>query len=151
MNLDKKILRTIVDKNFSWKDLNPKRFSDYDVVKSNVFCCFHEHNYQEGNAKFYYDEEKDVYLLHCFVERVNFYPHDYVERIICKEWEKYRDILDFLRHNMSDGEIIRQYKLIEKNTSELDESNFEKKKEYIDNVFDEAENLEDYIERLYVG
>ena len=150
MKFNIKGLRAVVNKNFTWKDLNPKRFSEYDVAKSNVFCPFHP-NHDTPSSKFYYNEDKEIYVLHCYSEHRSFEPADYVELIMCKEWEKYTDILDFLRHNMSEGEIIRQYEAFMKSQEVLTENNYQKKLEYINNVYEETENIVDYIEELYTA
>lgn len=150
MKFNIKGLRAVVDRNFTWKDLNPKRFSEYDVVRSNTMCPFHE-NHDTPASRFYYDEEDDLWILYCYSEKKAFHPYHYVELIMCKEWEKYTDILDFLKHNMSEGEIIRQYEAFMKSQEVLTENNYQKKVDYINNVYSETGNTVDYIEGLYTA
>lgn len=151
MTYKEKFIKEIINKSFTWKDVDPKRFSDYDVVKSNVFCPMHEHSYTEGNSKFYYDEEREIYILHCFVEHKNFTVYDYVKKIICEEKQRYSSPLSFLKYNMNEGDIRRLYKLAEENELNVQEDMFQKKKEYIDNVYTETGNVIDYIEELFTA
>ena len=52
---------------------------------------------------------------------------------------------------MSEGEIIRQYEAFMKSQEVLTENNYQKKLEYINNVYEETENIVDYIEELYTA
>lgn len=145
-----RIIKEIVNKNFTWGDLNPK-YDNVAQLKTNVMCMFHDHNYTEGNAKFYYDEEKDIWTLFCFVEKKVFTAYEYLKLVVCEKWQKYNSPLQFLKERLPEGEILRQYKLIEEQTIDEVDSAFNKKKEYIDNVYSETGNTIDYIEELYTA
>lgn len=145
---DEAVIRKIVEKNFTWGDLNPK-YDNIQMLKTNVFCPLHDHNYTEGNAKFYYNSDKDIWTLYCFVERKVFSAYDYLKKVLCEERQYYSSPLAFLKEKMPESEILRQYKLIQEQDIDIIEDKYERKKEYIDNVFDEAGNIVDYIEELY--
>lgn len=143
------VLKELVNKNFTWGDVNSK----YEVItNSSTFCPFHEHTYEEPNAKFYHNLDKDIYTLHCFVEHKNYTVYDYVREVLCKKYENYKSPQEFLMSNLGKDIVRQQAEVIRKNTRLDDETFFQKKVEYINNTFFEAnEDLEDYIERLYTG
>ena len=97
----------------------------------------------------YWNEEKNIWVLHCFRDHRNFTTFDYVQLIMCKEREQYKNVLDFLEKNMSKTELITQYKLISRNVELFDDNLIQKKIEYIDNLYNECEDTVEYIEKLY--
>ena len=52
---------------------------------------------------------------------------------------------------MDKNEFIRQYTLFKKQKQVISESQFKKKCEYIDNVFNQTGDIAQYIETLYCG
>ena len=146
---DRRVLKELVNRNFPFSDLS-RRFEGVDSSTGNIFCPFHENN-TTPSAKMYYNEDKDIFIIHCFKEGKNFTAFDYVERILCKERKNYKDVLQFLESRMSKTEILSQYNIFSKNLESLDDSRMQKKVDYIDNLFNECESTSEYIERLYIG
>lgn len=146
---DTEILRQLVNNNFTFGDLSPRFKNNYNA---NIFCPFHEHSFQgKGNAKMYYDEEKEIWVLACFVEHRVFTAYDYVDLILCKRQGKYSSVKDFLLQKLDKAEFISSYKSIQKNIDIYKETYYENKCRYIREVASEVEDLVDYIERLYTG
>lgn len=143
------IIRKIINANFTFSDLSP-RFIGVDSSTGNIFCPFHE-NHTSPAAKMYWDEYRELWVIYCFGEcHRHFTAYDYVNLVLCKKYEKYKDPMDFLKKNMSISVLKNQIKLYKKDTSELDESQYQKKVTYINNVFSDCdENIADYIEELY--
>lgn len=146
---DRRILRAIINSDFTFADLDPA-YQGVDSNTGNIFCPFHD-NYNSPAAKMYYDEKRGIQVIHCFKEGRNFTPFDFVERVLCRKRETYKDVENFLEQHYSKEELDQRYSLIRKNAVELGNENFEKKVEYIDNVFNESDSTEDYIERLYLA
>jgi hypothetical protein len=144
---DRRILKSIVNNNFTFSDLS-KRFEGVDSSTGNIFCPFHD-NSVSPSAKMYYDENRNIFVIHCFKEHRTFTTFDYVDKIVCYQREQYKSVLDFLENNMSKTELITQYKLISKNIELFDDNFAQKKIEYIDNLYNECENTVEYIEKLY--
>jgi len=143
------IIRKIVERNFSWGDLNPK-YDNMEMFKTNVFCMFHA-NHDTPAAKFYLDEERDIWVLWCYSEKKRYTAYDYLKKIMCEERQLYNSPLEYLKTHMNEGEIIRQYTLFKEQSLQEVETNIGKKKIYIDNVYNESENIVDYIEELYTA
>lgn len=150
MLLDLVILKKIVNKNFTWGDLNPK-YTNIEQLKTNTFCVFHQHNWTVGNAKFYYNEDEGYWVMYCFVEHKAYTAYDYLDLILCKQKQYYRSTVDFLRKKLGDAEFKRYYNAYKEADSELTENNFQRKINWINNVYDESEDIVDYIERLYTA
>ena len=142
------VLWKIINANFTFADLSP-RFIGVDSSTGNIFCPFHE-NHSSPAAKMYWDEYRELWVIHCFGEcHRNFTAYDYVNLILCKKYEKYKSPLDFLKKNMSISFLKNQIKLYKNDTSDLNESMYQRKATYINNVYSETENIVDYIETLY--
>ena len=143
-------IKEVVNKNFTFSDLSP-RFKNVDSSTGNIFCPFHE-NTDTPAAKMYWNEYKDRWEIHCFGEcHRNFTAYDYVDLILCIKYQKYSSPLDFLRKNMDPAELQKQLSFYKKKGVELEVSLFEEKVEYINNVYSEAENSVEFIERLYAS
>lgn len=146
---DTEILRQLVNNNFTFGDLSPKFKNNYNA---NIFCPFHEHSYRgKGNAKMYYDEDKEIWVLACFVEHRVFTAYDYVDLVLCKKQGKYKSVKDFLLQKLDKAEFISSYKGIQKNIDIYKETYYENKCRYIREVASEVDDLVEYIERLYLG
>lgn len=144
---DKQVLKKLVNKNFSLGDFNKYLNNTYNA---NVYCPFHEHSYQgKGNAKMYYDEEEDIWVLHCFVKCGTLTAYDYVDRILVQREGKYRSVYDFLIQKLGNNEFLEKYKEAESQIDYLNETEYAEKKKYIMNVYDEYDNVTDFIESLY--
>ena len=141
---NKTLLNKIIDHNFKWEDVSNYKTS----YVGNVFC-FNHPNHDTPAAKLYYNSDDDLWVLYCYAERRGFYVHNYIQKVLCEERQIYKSPLDFLKQHMSEGDIIRQYKALEKDITNILENNLKKKIEYINNVYSETDNVIDYIQRLY--
>lgn len=146
---DRRILRIIVNSEFTFADLDPA-YQGVDSNTGNIFCPFHD-NYNSPAAKMYFDDKRNIPIIHCFKEGRNFTTFDFVEKILCQKREQYKDVEDFLEHRLSKAELEQRYELIKKNNLEVGNESFENKVKYIDNTFNEVDSTEDYIERLYLA
>lgn len=145
---DRRILKALVNNNFSFADLD-KKFEGVDSSTGNIFCPFHE-NKSSPSAKMYFNEDTNMYTIWCFRESRNFTAYDYVDKILCVEKNKYRDVVTFLEARMNKAEILTQYNNLLKNINSMDEKTIQKKIDYIDNIYVDCENTEEYIERVYL-
>lgn len=147
---DRRILKLLVNKNFSFADLD-RKFEGVDSTTGNIRCPFHENSGKKLQAKMYFREEEEIFVLMCFTEHKTFTAYDFVEKILCEQKGKYKDVLNFLESNLNKAELLSQYEYLSKNLETLDSSSIEKKIEYIDNVFNESNSTSEYIERLYTA
>lgn len=144
-----KVLRRIVEQNFPLDEIVP----EYDGLTqntANVFCVFHS-NHGSPAGKLYWDDEKDILVLHCFAEHKTFTSFDYVVKVLCERKGAYKDPLDFLIQNMPENELREVLELADKNIDELEETAFEKKIEYINNTYNEYDDVEEFINHLYTA
>lgn len=144
------VLKKILNKNFSFSDVDSK-LNGIESSTSNIFCVFHEHNYNTPSAKIYYDYDEDIYTWHCFKEKRTYTTFDYVQKILCEKYEIYKNVEEFLEEKLGKVELdtlYNEYKELTKN--DLD-SKIDKKIEYIDNVYNNTLNIYDYIEELYTA
>lgn len=146
----KRSIKTVINKNFTFADLSP-RFKNVDSSTGNIFCPFHE-NHSTPAAKMYWNEEQQIWVIHCFGQcHRNFTAYDYVELILCQKYQRYHSPLDFLKKNMPLEDLYFQLDIIEKEHEDqvaLEES---AKVEYIQRIASENESTEDFIEALYLG
>ena len=143
-------VKTIINKHFTFGDLSP-RFKNVDSSTGNIFCPFHE-NHSTPAAKMYWNEEKQLWVLHCFGQcHRNFTAYDYVDLILCKKYEKYKSPLDFLKNNMPLTNLYFQIDLYEKEREDQVELETSAKADYIQRIAEENEKTEDFIEALYLG
>lgn len=145
------IISKIINNNFTFTDLNPKLFPQLRHG-AGLYCPFHASSHTgTQQARIYFNEEKNIFYLHCYVEGRNFYPSDYVWLIMCKEKQLFKSPKEFLLSKMSSDDFIAQYNLIESKQNVIMESQFKKKCEYIDNVYNSTGNIVSYIETLYTA
>lgn len=144
------VIRNVIEQNFTFADLS-KRFKGVDSSTGNIFCPFHE-NTDTPAAKMYWDETREIWIIHCFGEcHRNFTTYDYVKYILCDKYQKYLSPLHFLKVNMPESILGTQLELYKKYADETVASNLEEKKNYIDNIFAETGNIVDFIEELYTA
>lgn len=145
-----RVIKEVVNNNFTFADLSHK-YVNVDSSTGNIYCPFHE-NHETPAAKMYWDDEREIWVLHCFGECHRSYTaYDYVEKILCEKYGKYGSPLHFLKVNMPETSLSMQLHIC-KNIVETDFSqSFEKRRDYINNIFDETGNISDFIERLYTG
>ena len=144
---NKKLLRKIIEQNFPLNELIPE-YNGLTQNTANVYCVFHP-NYGSPAGKLYWDDEKDILVLHCFSEHRTFTSYDYVDLVLCNRKQRYKDPLDFLINNMPEGELKEIIKLAEENFDELEETSHERKVAYINNLYNEYNNVTDFINNLY--
>ena len=145
-----KVLREVVNQNFTFADLS-NRFKGVDSSTGNIFCPFHE-NHETPAAKMYWDDDRGIWVLHCFGQcHRSFTTYDYVEQILCEKYGKYNSPLHFLKVNMPEATLSMQLSFAKSYVDLEMEQVFDKKKDYINNVFDETGNILDFIEKLYTA
>ena len=145
-----KSVKAIINKNFTFADLSP-RFVNVDSSTGNIFCPFHE-NHSTPAAKMYWDEEREIWVIHCFGEcHRSFTAYDYVDLILCKKYEKYKSPLEFLKKNMAHDLLSMQLEACKREREDQVELEDSLKTEYISKIAFENESTEDYIEALYLG
>ena len=143
-------VKEVINRNFTFADLSPK-FKGVDSSTGNIFCPFHE-NHETPAAKMYYNENRNIWVIHCFGEcHRNFTAYDYVDLILCLKYQKYTSPLEFLKHNMAEQELKRQLKNCEKFVAENESNSYTEKVDYINTVFAQYDNVADYIEELYTS
>lgn len=148
VTVNPRIIRAVLNNNFTFSDL-AKRFENVDSSTGNIFCPFHE-NHDTPAAKMYWDEVREIWVLHCFGEcHWTYTAYDYVNLILCIQQEKYNSPLDFLRANMNPSELYNQIQLYKKQDIDLTQIAMQDKIDYINNIYAKHENLVDYIEELY--
>lgn len=145
--VDRDILRKIVNNNFTFSDFNKYLNTNYNA---NVYCPFHEHSYRgKGNAKLYYNEQEGIWFLHCFVKCGSLTTFDYVERIIVNRNREYDSVYDFLLDKLGKAEFLSQYKGLRDNIVPMKESEQREKNNYITNIYNETDDVVEFIEKLY--
>lgn len=149
MRDDARILREIAEQNFSWEDVNPNRFNLNVMLNSNIFCPFHE-NRNTASCKAYTDSEKDIVVLWCFTEQRRYTVYDYINLIIVRQWKKYSSVYDYLIRHLGEQKFNEFYSLVEQGIQLEEESLLEQTIEYIDNLYNEHDNVIDFINCLYL-
>ena len=148
---DKYILYKIIDYKYTFHDLSPKLFPQLREGAP-MYCPFHENSHTGTmQARIYFNEEKNLWYLHCYAEQKNFYAHDFVNLIMIRERQQFKSVKDFLQSRMGKEEFQSLYTLFKQKKQALMESQFKKKCAYIDNVYNEKGNTIDYIEALYTA
>lgn len=144
---DYRVLREIIEQNFPLNKIVP----EYDGLSQNTancFCVFHK-NTSSPSGKLYWDDEKDILVLHCFAEHRTFTSFDYVKLILCDRKGEYKDPMDFLEQNMAPEELGEYIKLAKDKMELLTESAYDTKVTYINNLYNEYDNVIDFINNLY--
>ena len=146
----KRSVKVVLNNNFTFSDLSP-RFKNVDSTTGNIFCPFHENHYTPA-AKMYWNEQHQIWILHCFGQcHRNFTAYDYVELILCEKYQKYTSPLDFLLKNMDKTKLYNQLDLAEKEYQEELSVFINDRLDYVNKLSEEHEATEDYIEALYLG
>lgn len=89
-----RILKEIIIHTFTWGDLNPK-YTNLSSELGNIFCPLHPENRLSPHSKAYWDEERDILVVHCFRDHVNFTTYDYLTKILIDSKKMYKDPWDF--------------------------------------------------------
>ena len=142
-----RLLRNIIEQNFPLNEIIPE-YAGLTQNTANVFCVFHP-NHGSPAGKLYWDDEREILVLHRFAEHRAFTSFDYVNIVLCNRKGLYSDPVDFLIKNMPEQELKEIVKLAEINYDELSESVIAQKIEYIENTYNEYDNVVDFINALY--
>lgn len=149
-NYSDRTIKAVLNRNFTFADLSD-RFKGVDSSTGNIFCPFHE-NHETPAAKMYWNENQQIWVLHCFGEcHRNYTAYDYVNLILCEKYQRYSSPLQYLRMNMPDGKLGLQLEVVQKEIDDFMEDVTEQKKDYINNIFSKHENITDFIEELYTS
>lgn len=141
-----KVQKRIINDRFGWEDLD----GNFSVTTTaNIFCPFHD-NYNTPSARFYETDDTGKYVLWCFSERRFYTPYDYVNLIMVNYRRQYPDVWAFLEEHLSEAELKESIVIAQKYVSEEDEANVTEKREYIRNLYNEYDDLEEFINRLYL-
>ena len=144
------IIKEVINQNFTFADLS-KKFEGVDSSTGNIYCPFHD-NHDTPAAKMYWDDEKEIWILHCFGEcHRNYTAYDYVNLIFCQKYQRYNSPLQFLKANLPEHKLVSQIQLYKKLITDDYISFNSLKKNYIDNTYVETGNTIDFIERLYTA
>ena len=147
---NKLIIKKIINANFTFSDLS-RRFEGVDSSTGNIYCPFHDNTHSPA-AKMYWDETNEIWIIHCFGEcHRNFTTYDYVNLILCRRYEQYKNPLEFLKKNMNITDLKVQIDYYKKNLNELESTSYEDKVTYINNIYNNSEDTADYIEKLYTN
>lgn len=149
MRDDVRILREIIEQNFSWEDLNPKRFNTNVMLNSNIFCPFHE-NKNTPSAKAFLDDTKNIVTIWCFTEQRRYTTYDYVNLVIVNQQKKFPSVQAFLINKLGEQRFNELYSLAEEGIDLEEASLTEQTIEYIDNLYNEKNNVIDFINCLYL-
>lgn len=142
-------VKEVLNSNFTFADLSP-RFVNVDSTTGNIFCPFHE-NHETPAAKMYWNEPKQIWVLHCFACHRNYTAFDYVNIILCDRYKRYKNPLEFLKKNMDLSLMYMQIEAKEKQYEDFTNQAMSDKLEYINNVAEENETVESFIEALYTA
>lgn len=143
------ILRNIIEQYFPLNEIVPE-YDGASQNSANVFCVFHD-NFSSPSGKLYWDDDKDILVLHCFAEHKTYTAYDYVERILCDKLEKYESPIEFLSKNLPERELNEALELAALNYEAVTETVLEQKVTYITNLYNEYDNIEDFINHLYTA
>ena len=143
------ILRSIIESECSFSDLEPM-YSNAAANTANVYCVFHEHGFHSPSAKFYWDDDKDILVLHCFRERRTFTSADYVERILIEKQGKYKTLEEFCIDWMGEKEYESLTEIYGDRIRNGYVNKLDEKIEYITNLYNKYDNVVDFINSLYL-
>ena len=145
---DPKILRQIAEQSFSIVDLCPQ-YKNAGVGVGNVFCVFHD-NKNSPSGRLYWDSERNMAVLHCFSEHRTYTAYDYINKILVQQKGRYASVQDFLLKILGEQKFNEMYSLVEQGIDLEEESLLEQTIEYIDNLYNEHDNVIDFINCLYL-
>lgn len=142
------ILRQVLEQSFDLTDVCPQYSKDI-VGATNVFCVFHD-NRSTPSGKLYFDEERGITVLHCFSEHRTFTAYDYVNLILVNKRHKYSSVQDFLLRNLGEQKFNELYSIVERDSYLENETLIEQTVEYVNNLYNEHDNVIDFINCLYL-
>jgi hypothetical protein len=117
-----------------------------------MYCPFHESSHTgTQHARIYYNDETNLWYMHCYVEQKNYFASDYVNLILIKERQQYHSAKDYILAKIGKEEFIALYNMFKEQKKELVETQFQRKCNWIDSVYADTGNIVDYIEQLYTA
>lgn len=143
------ILRKIAEECFSLTSICPQ-YRGMGPGMGNCFCVFHTHTWSTPSAKLYWDDDKDILVLHCFQEHRTYTSYDYINLILVREKEEYKSVEEYLIKNLGEQKFNEYYTLVEQTGLLTDENFQEQTIEYINNVASAHEKVTDFINALYL-
>lgn len=142
------IWKSMAEANLEWGDVDD-RFTDLQPGLANIMCPFHV-NKRSPSARPYWDEDRDILVIHCFRERRTFTVFDYINLILCNHRHAYKDPGDFLQSYFGPERYKELFELARDNLSQINEAKIEVKREYIKNLYNQYDNVIDFINTLYL-
>ena len=143
-----RILREIAEQTFDLTEICPQ-YSRSAVGTANSFCIWHP-NHDTPSGKLYFDEERGIVVFHCFAEHKTYTSYDYIDKILVQKKHKYLSVQDYLVKNLGESKFRELYTLAEEGIALEEESAIEQTIEYIDNLYNEKNNVIDFINCLYL-
>ena len=148
---DKYIINRIINHKFTLQDVAPKVFPRLQHGIG-MYCPFHENSHTgTQHARIYYNDDSNIWYMHCYVCGRNYFASDYVNRILVKERMQYKSAKEYLLTRINENEFIQLYTIFAKKKQELEDSQYKRKCNWINNVYIETGNIVDYIESLYTA
>jgi hypothetical protein len=138
---NERLLRLIVEKLFIFSEVD-SRFEGVDSSIGNFRCPFSPGKSQKS-AKMYFDNEKNIFIIHSFKKNRNYSVYDYIKKVL--EQNPYNYLIKYKNKN----EILEIIKNFEKGYIDIENNLRERKINYINHVFQSTDNIIDYIEKLY--
>ena len=148
MNDDPKILREVVEQTYDLTDICPQ-YSKSAVGTTNSFCIWHP-NFDTPSGKLYFDENKNIVVFHCFAEHRTYTSYDYIDKILVQQKHRYQSVQDYLIKNLGEQKFNELYTLAEQEAYLENETLLEQTIDYIDNLYNEHDNVIDFINCLYL-
>ena len=144
---DKYKLKFVINKLFKFGQLS-RSLANLDSSMGNIKCPFHPYEKGEANqgqsAKVRYDEEYNIYTIHCFTFAKTYTCMDYIALVM------QQDPYTYLLENRDLLEIVTVIEVLEKGYVNLDKKSTVKKISYVNNLFNGTDgDISEYIERLY--
>jgi hypothetical protein len=141
-------LKIIIERLFLFSDVD-SYFEGIDSNIGNIPCKFHGYegygeNRRSPASKMYYNEERDLYTIHCYTSGKTYTVYDYIEKVLDE------DPLTYLKENRDINDIYALLENLQKGYINQSNDFMEKKIMYVDNTLDEVDyDIVEYIEALY--
>lgn len=141
------IWRNIAEYNLEWGDVD-SQFEGLQPGLANIYCPFHDNKHSPA-ARPYWDEDRDVLTIFCFRERRSFSVYDYIDLILCRERRIYKDPGEYLQKHFGEVAYKELFQLARQSLLTMRADKFDQKCKYIRNLYNEYDNVVDFINALY--
>lgn len=145
---DPKILRMIAETYVTFQKLD-RRLANLGLINANIFCPFHDNRHSPA-AKAYYDEERSIWVIHCFAEHRTFTTYDYIKIILVDRENQYKSVKEYLLKELGETTFNEAYSLAEREQYLYNETLHEQRLTYIENLYSKYNNVTDFINALYL-